>query len=72
MRVPTLFLEIDTRSPKLLAGLGLWHLGGIWYRPFERYVFGVVLWGFPEQTRPFMWTSNVPIETVEEPPYIEG
>jgi hypothetical protein len=69
-RIPTKF-EIDTRKPTLLAGEGYWHIDGIWYWPFEpdaSRVLGVSA----EEARPFRWTSNVPIETVEPPPYLEG
>ncbi len=70
LKVPTQF-EIDTRSPTLLAHLGWWHIGDIWYRPFEPEALRV-LGVSPDETRPFSWISNVPIETVEEPPYREG
>jgi hypothetical protein len=70
IKVATKF-EIDTRSPTLLAGLGTWHLGGIWYSPFEPEALAL-LGVLPENARPFSWTSNVPIETIEEPPYHEG
>jgi hypothetical protein len=64
IKVATKF-EIDTRSPTLLAGLGTWHIGGIWYYPFEPEALALrgVL---PENARPFSWTSNVAIETIEE------
>ena len=70
VKVPSRF-TIDTRSPTLLVAPGLWHIAGTWYYPFESealHVLGVP----PEETRPFMWSTNVPIETVEEPPYREG
>jgi hypothetical protein len=70
VKVGTRF-EIDTRSPTLLTGPGIWHIAGIWYAPLEPDALRV-LGVSPEETRPFMWTSNVPIETVEEPPYHEG
>ncbi len=68
--VPTRF-EIDTRSPTLLIGLGTWHLAATWYRPFEPEALKV-LDVAPEEARPFSWRSNVPIQTIEEPPYREG
>jgi hypothetical protein len=64
IKVATKF-EIDTRSPTLLAGLGTWHIGGIWYYPFEPEALAL-LGVLPENARPFSWTSNVPIETIEE------
>ncbi len=70
VRVPTRF-EIDTRSPTLLAGLGIWHLDGAWYSPFSREALDR-LGVSPKATRPFSWISNVPIQTAEEPPYPEG
>ncbi len=70
MKVATRF-EIDTRSPTLLVGSGLWHIAGIWYSPFEPEALRL-LGVSPEETRPFSWISNVPIETAEEPPYREG
>ncbi len=69
-KVPTQF-EIDTRSPTLLVGLGTWHITGTWYSPFEPEALRV-LGVTAEETRPLSWISNVPIETVEEPPYREG
>jgi hypothetical protein len=70
LRVPTRF-RIDTRSPTLLIDPGIWQIDGVLYYPFSPEALdrlGVA----PETTRPFSWTSNVPIETVEEPPYLEG
>jgi hypothetical protein len=64
IKVATKF-EIDTRSPTLLASLGTWHIGGIWYRAFEPEALAL-LGVLPENDRPFSWTSNVAIETIEE------
>jgi hypothetical protein len=69
VRVPTRF-EIDTKKPTLLAGPGIWHVDGVWYYPFSAEALDR-LGVSPEATKPFSWTSNVPIETVEEPPYLE-
>ena len=70
VKVPTTIRDRHA-SPTLLAGLGLWHIAGTWYDPFEPEALRV-LGVAPDETRPFSWTSNVPIETVEEPPYREG
>ena len=70
MTVPTRF-EIDTRTPALLVGSGLWHIAGTWYRPFEPDALRV-LGVSTEGTTPFSWIPNVPIETAEETPYREG
>jgi hypothetical protein len=72
VKVPTRF-EIDTRSPTLLVGLGLWHMAGTWYRPFDPDALRLLAVSAEEkELRPFSWISNVPIETIEEPPYREG
>ena len=61
---------IDTRKPTLLVGVGHWYIHGRWFSPFqpEANLLGVS----PDDARPFSWTPNVPIETIEEPPYREG
>jgi hypothetical protein len=69
-RIPTRF-EIDTRKTTLLVGDGNWYIKGIWYRPFKADALKV-LGVDPERTRPFRWIPNVPIQTVEQPPYLEG
>ena len=69
-RILTRF-EIDTRKPTLLVSEGFWYIKGIWYLPFKAdalTAMGVA----PEDARPFRWIPNVPIQTVEQPPYLEG
>jgi hypothetical protein len=69
-QIPTRF-EIDTRKPTLLCGTWLWHVNRRWYIPFEPEVLGLI--GVtPQGARPFRWTTNVPIQTIEQPPYLEG
>jgi hypothetical protein len=70
VRIPTRF-EIDTRKPTLLVGEGKWHIAGTWYWPFEPEALQV-LGVSPEEARPFAWLPNVPIQTVEKPPYSAG
>jgi hypothetical protein len=62
---------INTKTSTLLAGSGHWYIGGKWFRSFEpeaMELLGVDV----NQSRPFSWTPNVPIQTIEQPPYLEG
>jgi hypothetical protein len=69
-RIPSQF-EIDTRKPTLLVGEGLWHIDGTWHMSFDPAVLKAMNVA-PEEARPFRWIPNVPIQTVEQPPYLEG
>jgi hypothetical protein len=69
-RVLTRF-DIDTRKPALLVDEGNWYIQGTWYDAFEPEALEL-LGVSPDEARPFSWTLNVPIETIEEPPYLEG
>jgi hypothetical protein len=69
-RIATRF-EIDTRKPTLLVGQGLWYIQETWYRAFEPEALDL-LGVSSDEARPFSWTPNVPIGTIEEPPYLEG
>ena len=69
-RVPTQF-TIDTRKPTLLVGRGYWRIDGKWhfaFMPDSLKLLGLSL----EEATHFHWTSNVPIETIENPPYLVG
>ncbi len=63
--------EIDTRKPTLLVMTGNWYIDGTWYHGFEPAALEV-LGVSPDKARPFSWSPNVPIETLEDPPYQEG
>ena len=64
--------EIDTKCPTLLPKTArLWHIDGTWYMSFHADALAV-LGISPENARPFSWVPNVPIQTVEQPPYLEG
>jgi hypothetical protein len=69
-QVPTQF-TIDTRKPSLLVGVPYWQIDGKWhfgFVPDSLKLLGLTL----EEATPFHWTSNVPIETIENPPYLAG
>jgi hypothetical protein len=66
-RVPSQF-TIDTRKPSLLIRTW-WRIDGKWHFSFvpqSLNLLGLSL----EEAKPFHWTSNVPIETIENPPYL--
>jgi hypothetical protein len=69
-RIPTQF-TINTKKPTLVVGVGPWYIHGRWYSSFEPEALNL-LGVSPDEARPFTWTPNVPIQTIEEPPYLEG
>jgi hypothetical protein len=64
-------LKIDTRKPALLVDPSFWYIQGAWYTAFKPEAMEL-LGVSPDGARPFSWIPNVPIETIEEPPYLEG
>jgi hypothetical protein len=64
-------LLLDTRKPSLLVAADGWYINGIWYHPFEPEALQVL--GVPaDQTKAYSWIPNVPLDTLDQPPYLAG